>query len=79
MNIKVLGTGCPKCKTLEKVTRDAVREMGITADIEKVEDIAKIINYGVMRTPALVINETVVASGRVPSISEIKELITKNK
>jgi len=79
MNIKVLGTGCPKCKTLEKATRDAVKEMGITAEIEKVEDIAKIINYGVMRTPALVINETVVVSGRIPSISEIKELITKNK
>ena len=79
MNIKVLGTGCPKCKTLEKVTRDAVKQMGITAEIEKVDDIAKIINYGVMRTPALVINEKVVASGRIPSMDEIKELISKNQ
>ena len=79
MNIKVLGTGCPKCKTLEKVTRDAVKQMGITAEIEKVDDIAKIINYGVMRTPALVINEKVVANGRIPSMDEIKELISQNQ
>ncbi|MCK7518387.1 MAG: MTH895/ArsE family thioredoxin-like protein [Ignavibacteriales bacterium] len=49
MNIKILGTGCSKCKTLEKLTRDAVTEMGLSADIEKVEDIMKIMNYGVMQ------------------------------
>jgi len=79
MNIKVLGTGCPKCKTLEQATRNAVAEMGISADIEKVEDIVKIMEYGVMRTPALVINEKVAISGRVPSIAEIKEVLTNNQ
>jgi len=79
MNIKVLGTGCPKCKSLEKVTREAVAEMGINAEVEKVEDIVKIMQYGVMRTPALVINEKVVMSGSLPSVAEIKELISKNQ
>lgn len=78
MNIKVLGTGCSKCKSLETATRNAVSEMGIQAEIEKVEDIVKIMGYGVMVTPALVINEKVAVSGRVPSIPEIKEVITKN-
>ena len=57
MEIKILGTGCARCKTLEKLTRDAVAETGVTADIEKVEDIVKIMAYGVMNTPALVINQ----------------------
>jgi len=78
MNIKVLGTGCPRCKTLEKATRDVVAEMGIEANIVKEEDIMKIMEYGIMRTPALVINEKVVMSGRVPSVSEIRELIIHN-
>jgi small redox-active disulfide protein 2 len=78
MEIKVLGTGCPKCKTLEKTTREIVSEMNIEANITKVEDIMKIMEYGVMHTPALVVNEKVVFSGRVPSANEIKELITKN-
>jgi small redox-active disulfide protein 2 len=77
MNIKVLGTGCSKCKSLESVTRNAVAEMGITADIVKEEDIVKIIGYGVMHTPALVIDEKIVLSGRVPSLAEIKEVLTK--
>ncbi len=79
MNIKVLGSGCTKCKALEKVTREAVADMGISAEVEKVEDIQKIMGYGVMRTPALVINEKVVLSGRLPSLSEIKEIISKNQ
>jgi len=79
MNIKVLGTGCPKCKSLEQATRSAVADMGISADIEKVEDIVKIMGYGVMQTPALVINEKVAISGRVPSVAEIKEVLTKNQ
>ncbi len=78
MEIKVLGTGCPKCKTLEKTTREVVGEMNIEANISKVDDIMKIMEYGVMHTPALVVNEKVVFSGRVPSANEIKELITKN-
>ena len=78
MNIKILGTGCPKCKALEKATRDAVAELGVDANIEKVEDIVKIMGYGVMTTPALVIDEKIVLSGRVATIPEIKTLINKN-
>jgi small redox-active disulfide protein 2 len=77
MNIKVLGTGCSKCKTLEKLTREVVGENNIAADITKVEDIVLIMGYGVMATPALVINEKVAISGRVPSKDEIKKLIEK--
>ncbi len=79
MEIKVLGTGCPKCKTLEKATREIVAELNIEANISKEEDIMKIMNYGVMNTPGLVINEKVVFSGRVPSTANLKELITKNQ
>lgn len=79
MEIKILGTGCPKCKTLEKVTRDAVSEMGITADIQKEEDIVKIMGYGIMQTPGLVIDGKVVSSGRVLSSKEVKEFISKNQ
>ncbi len=79
MEIKVLGTGCSKCKALEKLTREAVAELGIQAEIEKVEDIYKIMSFGVMSTPALVINQKIVVSGRVPSVSEIKDLVTKNQ
>jgi len=79
MKIVILGTGCPKCKTLEKVTREAVAELGITADISKEEDIVNIMNYGIMRTPGLVINGKVVLSGQVPSVNQVIELINKNK
>jgi len=78
MEIKVLGTGCARCKTLEKITTKAVEELNLDATVEKVEDIQKIMEYAVMRTPALVINEEVVVSGQVPKIAELKELITNN-
>ncbi len=78
MIIKVLGTGCANCKNLEKATQIAVSEMGITAEIIKEEDIQKIMAYGIMRTPALVIDEKVVLYGRVPSVKELKEIITMN-
>ena len=78
MEIKVLGTGCAKCKSLEKVTRKAVEELQLEASVEKVEDIQKIMEYAVMRTPALVINEKVVMSGQLPKISEVKEMLTNN-
>ncbi len=79
MEIKVLGTGCPKCKALEKATKDVVAEMNINANVVKEEDIMKIMEYGVMHTPGLVINEKVVLSGRVPSSTEIKDLLTQNQ
>lgn len=79
MNIKVLGTGCSNCKTLEKLVRSTVEEMKIEATIEKVEDIQKIMGYGIMRTPGLVINEKVVLSGKVPSAKELIELIEKSR
>ena len=78
MEIKVLGTGCARCKSLEKVTIKAVEELNIDATVEKVEDIQKIMEYAVMRTPALVINEKVVMSGQVPKVSDMKELLTNN-
>ena len=79
MEIKVLGTGCTNCKILEKSVINALAEMNITADFEKVEDIQKIMSYDIMRTPGLVINQKVVISGRVPSMKEIKEIIVKNR
>ena len=78
MEIKVLGSGCARCKSLEKVTTKAVEELNLDAIVEKVEDIQKIMEYAVMRTPALVINEKVVLSGQVPKIAELKELLTNN-
>jgi small redox-active disulfide protein 2 len=78
MEIKVLGTGCARCKSLEKVTRKAVEELNLDATVEKVEDIQKIMEYAVMRTPALVINEKVVISGQVPKVAQIKGLLTNN-
>jgi small redox-active disulfide protein 2 len=76
MEIKILGTGCPKCKALEKVTRDVVAENGIDANVTKVEDIMDIIKFGVMTTPALVVDGKVVIKGRVPSKEEVKQLLT---
>lgn len=79
MEIKVLGTGCPKCKALETATRNVIADMGIDATIVKEEDIMKIMGYGIMHTPGLVINEKVVFSGRIPSANELRDLITKNQ
>lgn len=75
MEIKILGTGCPKCKTLEALTRKVVKENGIDANITKVEDIMEIMKYNIMTTPALVIDEKVVVKGRIPSADEIKQFI----
>lgn len=76
MVIKVLGTGCPSCKKLEANVRTAISEAGVDASVEKVEDLQKIMEYGVMSTPALVIDEKVVAKGKVLSVGDIKKLIT---
>ena len=77
MEIKVLGPGCSKCMTLDKMTREVVEQHGINATVTKVEDIMEIMKYGVMSTPALVVDEKVVVKGRVPSSEEIKQLLTR--
>ncbi len=75
MIIKILGTGCPKCKKLEENARQAASELGLTAEIEKVADLDDIMDYGVMMTPALVIDEKVKSSGKVASVDEIKAML----
>ena len=75
MKIEILGTGCSKCKTLEEATKQAVAQSGLFAQIEKVEDIMKIMEYGVMSTPALVIDGKVLSTGKVLSVTEIVEMI----
>jgi small redox-active disulfide protein 2 len=75
MDIKVLGPGCRNCARLEANTRDALDALGRAASIEKVTDIGDIVGYGVMSTPGLVIDGTVVVSGRVPPVDEIKLLL----
>ncbi|MCL4431345.1 MAG: thioredoxin family protein [Epsilonproteobacteria bacterium] len=75
MKIEVLGTGCSKCKTLEEATKQAVAQSGQFAQIEKVEDIMKIMEYGVMSTPALVIDGKVMSTGKVLSVNEIVEMV----
>ena len=79
MEIKILGTGCAKCKKLEQMTMEIVSENSISATVEKVEDILKIMQFGVMSTPGLVINQKVVLSGRLPNIKELEAIIIKNK
>ena len=75
MEIKILGTGCPKCITMEKVTHEVVMKNNLDATITKVTDIMEIMNFGVMTTPALVVDGKVVVKGRVPSQDEILKLI----
>jgi small redox-active disulfide protein 2 len=73
--IKILGTGCPKCKTMEATVRDVVAENNIDATIEKVEDIMEIMKYNVLTTPVLVVDEDIKIKGRVPSKQEVIELL----
>jgi small redox-active disulfide protein 2 len=72
MIVKILGSGCSNCKRLEALTREAATQSGLSPTFEKVTGIPDIMAYGVMHTPALVIDERVVASGRVPSQDELK-------
>jgi len=76
MKIQVLGTGCAKCKSLEKAVREVVAQNGIDAEVTKVEDIMEIMKFNVMTTPALVIDGKVVVKGRVPSNDELKQILT---
>jgi len=73
--IKILGTGCPKCKTMTSIVQDVVLENNIDATIEKVEDIMEIMKFNVMTTPALVIDDIITIKGRVPSKDEVLALL----
>ena len=77
MKIEILGIGCPKCKMLYENAQAAVKETGVEAEVIKVEDMDKIIGYGVMMTPALVIDGEVKTSGKIPSSGEIKKWLKK--
>jgi len=76
MKIQVLGTGCAKCKSLEKAVREVVAQNDIDAEVTKVEDIMEIMKFNVMTTPALVVDGKVVVKGRVPSNDELKQILT---
>jgi small redox-active disulfide protein 2 len=76
MIIKVLGPGCNNCVNLERVTREAIADLGLDATVEKVEDFPTIVGYGVMSTPALVVDDQVILSGRVPRRAEVSALLT---
>jgi small redox-active disulfide protein 2 len=78
MEIKVLGSGCARCQTLEKLTRQAAEELSLDANIEKIEDFQKIMEYGILRTPGLVIDGKVVLSGQIPKLAELKDMISQN-
>ncbi len=77
MDIKVLGPGCPKCHTLEKNTKEAVRELGLEAEVSKVTDVNEIAGYGVFITPGLVVDGEVKLTGKVATKNEIKKLLSE--
>jgi small redox-active disulfide protein 2 len=76
MNIKILGTGCARCHSLEKAVKEAVQELESDATIEYVKDMKKILDYPILTTPGLVIDEKLVSSGKVPSKDDVKKFIT---
>lgn len=75
MKIEILGTGCAKCKNLEEATKQAVAKIGGFHEVKKVEDIVEIMNYGVMSTPAIVVDGVVKSSGKLLSVEEISVLL----
>ena len=77
MEIKVLGSGCMKCTKLYDLVQEAVKEVGVDANIEKVTSFKDIVSYGVMKTPGLVVDGAVKVSGRLPSKDEIKKLLSE--
>jgi len=76
MLIKILGTGCAKCNRLEQLTREAAAELGIAADFEHVTQMEQIMAYPIMTTPALVVDEQVKCSGRIPSMDELRSWLS---
>ena len=77
MHIKILGPGCPNCQNLEKAARAAVAQLGLEATVEKVTDYGQIASYGIMSTPGLVVDEQVLAYGRVPTTAQVVELLAR--
>ena len=75
MNIKILGPGCARCDQLEKTTREVLKELGIDATVEEIKDINKIVEYAILTTPGLIINEELVCAGRVPTKAEVTQFI----
>ena len=78
MNIKILGAGCSNCSKMEKVAREAIKDLGIEAEVKKVEDMSEIMSYGVMSTPTLVIDEQVKLVGKVPNKAKMMEIIKQS-
>ncbi len=76
LKIRVLGSGCANCHKVEDLTKQAIGQLGIDAQVEMVSDIREIMGYGVMNTPGIVINDKVVSAGRVPSLSQIITMLT---
>jgi small redox-active disulfide protein 2 len=79
MDVKILGTGCVNCRNLEALTLEALDELGLDVQIDKVTDPGEIASWGVMSTPALVIDDEVVASGRIPSPDHLKQLLAARR
>jgi len=79
MKIEILGTGCPKCKKLNELTKEVIQELDISAEITKVTNINDIIDYGVMVTPALVVDGNVKVAGKIPSKQEMTAWINEKK
>ena len=77
MNIQVIGSGCPTCKKLHELTKEAVKQLGLEEDVEYITDISKLIELGVMSSPVLAINNNPVMVGFVPDVEKIKEIIKK--
>ena len=77
MKIEILGTGCPKCGQLEENAKKAIEEMKVDSEIVKITDINKIVEYGIMSTPAIVIDGKVKCYGRIPDVEEIKEWLNE--
>jgi len=75
MKIKILGTGCAKCQQVEQITRQIVKELAIDATIEEIKDMKKIMEYPILTTPGLVVNEELVCSGHIPTKSELTQFI----
>ena len=79
MEIKILGTGCPRCNEVEKRTMNALAQLGVAADVQKIKNLNAIAQYGIFGTPGLVINGKVKSSGRIPTVEEIKSWIQAEK